>query len=373
MKTVGITGKSGFIGTHLFNNLGLLKNNYEVVDIKDEFFEKTTLLNEVISKCDIIVHLAAINRHIDPDKIYDVNVSLVKTLIHSLQVTKSLAHVIFASSIQEEKENAYGRSKRDGKKLLAKWAQENDGRFTSLIIPNVFGPFGKPFYNSFISTFSFQLNHNIKPKIDKNSDVNLIYIDELIREIVSILESDHPSDISRIVKCTSSCLVSKVLEKLSLFQILYNNNGIIPELNDKLELNLFNTFRSYLDLNKFFPYLLKSNEDMRGNFVEAIKSNTKGQVSFSFTKPGVTRGNHFHIRKIERFIVVKGEAVVRMRSINNSEVLEFKLNGNSPSFVDIPIWYTHNITNIGTDELITLFWINEFFDPDDSDTFFEKV
>jgi UDP-2-acetamido-2,6-beta-L-arabino-hexul-4-ose reductase len=151
------------------------------------------------------------------------------------------------------------------------------------------------------------------------------------------------------------------------------DKGVFPVLNDKFEVNLFNTFRCYMDIPNHYPVKLVMNTDDRGTFVETIKTGLGGQVSFSTTKPGITRGNHFHTRKIERFAVIKGKARIQLRRIGTDKVLDFELDGSEPSYVDMPIWYTHNITNVGDEELYTIFWINEFFNPDDPDTFFEKV
>ena len=144
-------------------------------------------------------------------------------------------------------------------------------------------------------------------------------------------------------------------------------------LKNRNEVRLFNTFRSYINLEKYFPFFLKKNTDERGMFVETLKLETGGQVSFSITKAGVTRGNHFHTRKIERFTVIKGKARISLRKIGTDKVYSFMLDGDSPAYVDMPIWFTHNITNIGTEDLYTQFWINEWYDPNDADTFFEEV
>ncbi|MBA7584035.1 UDP-2-acetamido-2,6-beta-L-arabino-hexul-4-ose reductase [subsurface metagenome] len=154
---------------------------------------------------------------------------------------------------------------------------------------------------------------------------------------------------------------------------MYFEDRIIPLLNDQFEINLFNTFRTYINLESHNPVKLKLHTDKRGSFVETIKSNIKGQFSFSTTKPGITRGNHFHIRKIERFAVIKGKALIQLRRIGTNEVLNFELDGEQPAYVDMPVWYTHNITNTGDEDLFTIFWINEFYDPNDPDTYFEKV
>lgn len=172
---------------------------------------------------------------------------------------------------------------------------------------------------------------------------------------------------------TSEIKVSILLQKLTEFKEDYFEKGILPNLDNSFDRNLFNTFVCYIDHQSFFPFKLKLNTDERGSFVETVKLHSGGQVSFSTTMPGITRGNHFHTRKAERFAVIKGKARIEIRRIGTNEVISFELDGKEPSFVDMPVWYTHNITNIGDYELYTIFWINEHFDANDPDTYFEKV
>lgn len=375
MLKVGITGQSGFIGTHLFNYLNLKKEEIITISFKDSYFDNEDKLSEFVSSCDTIVHLAAMNRHGDPRVIYDTNIKLVKQLIHVSEKTGNLPHILFSSSTQEERDNLYGKSKHDGRILFEEWAARNQARFTGFIIPNVFGPFGNPFYNSVVATFCHQLTHNLQPKIDIDANIQLIYVNELVDLFYKkILDPVAESATVRYkVQYTSENKVSEILLMLENFKKVYFEGHCFPELNSIFEVNLFNTFRSYFDHSLRYPVLLKKNADLRGTFVETIKTSLGGQFSFSTTLPGVTRGNHYHTRKIERFIVIKGKAVIELRRIATTEILHFNLNGEQPSFVDMPVWYTHNITNTGDEELITLFWINEFFDPDDTDTYFEKV
>ena len=180
MLKIGITGQAGFMGTHLFNNLKLFPTEFEPVPFQDDFFSVDGQLDQFVSSCDVIVHLAAMNRHGDPQMIYDTNIRLVHLLIAALERTGSRAHVLFSSSTQEERENPYGRSKKEGRILLKAWAEKNGGGFTGLVIPNVFGPFGNPYYNSVIATFSHQLNRNETPKIEVDAELKLIYIGELV-------------------------------------------------------------------------------------------------------------------------------------------------------------------------------------------------
>jgi UDP-2-acetamido-2,6-beta-L-arabino-hexul-4-ose reductase len=379
MLRIGITGQAGFIGTHLLNTLNLNKDRFKTIPFEDSYFAEEQKLNDWVRQCDTIIHLAAVNRHNDPEVIYQTNIGLVKQLIDSMEKTSSKPHVLFASSTQEERDNHYGKSKREGRELFEKWATRNDARFTGLVIPNVFGPFGNPYYNSVVATFCHQLTHNETPKIEVDSEMKLIYVGELVDEIIKKLKdyespiSNHSTIITISVPHTSIIKVSTLLQKLIKYKENYFETGIIPSLDDPFNRNLFNTFVSYIDHKNFFPFKLKLNTDERGSFVETMKLNSGGQVSFSTTVPGITRGNHFHTRKAERFAVIKGKALIQLRKIGTSELFNFELSGDQPSFVDMPIWYTHNITNIGKDDLYTIFWINEHFDLNDPDTYFEKA
>ena len=379
MIKIGITGQAGFVGTHLFNTLNLDKEKYQTIPFEDDFFKSDQLLQSFLKQCDVIVHLAAMNRHNDPQVIYKTNIGLVQQLIAACESTKSNPHILFSSSTQEERDNLYGKSKKEGRELFEQWAKQNNARFTGLVIPNVFGPFGHPYYNSVVATFCHQITHNETPKIDIDGELKLIYVNELVNVFIEHIESKqdktiHNSTSNGIkVQHTSVIKVSELLNLLLQYKTNYVDQGIIPDLNNSFERNLFNTFLCYINHTEFFPFSLKLNTDNRGSFVETVKLNSGGQVSFSTTVPGITRGNHFHIRKAERFAVIKGKARIDIRRIGTNNVLSFEMDGSQPSFVDMPIWFTHNITNIGNEELYTIFWISEHFNPDDADTYFEKV
>ena len=379
MLKIGITGQAGFVGTHLYNTLGLYPEKYVRIPFEDEFFNDNSRLENFVSQCDVIVHLAAMNRHNDPQVIYETNLGLVNKLIYACENTESVPHILFSSSTQEERDNLYGKSKKEGRQLLENWAARNKAKFTGFVIPNVFGPFGNPYYNSVVATFCHQLTHNEQPKIEIDGEIKLIYVSELVHEIIQQIETaqNEPTDIEYIktvpVNHTSQIKVSDLLQKLSWYKENYFEKGIIPNLDDSFERNLFNTFLCYIDHKSFFPFQLKLNTDDRGSFVETVKLNSGGQVSFSTTVPGITRGNHFHTRKAERFAVIKGKARIDIRKTGTEKILSFELDGEKPSFVDMPVWFTHNITNVGDEELYTIFWINEHYNPADPDTFFEKV
>jgi len=372
MIKVGITGQSGFLGFHLYSTIGLYPDKFKWIPFEDSYFEDRDKLSSFVSQCDVIVHLAAVNRHNDPEFIYHTNVTLVNKLITALDHSDNHPHILFSSSIQEDIDNLYGHSKKEGRELLADWSEKEGSTFTGLVFPNIFGPFGNPYFNSFIATFCHQLTHNETPKIEVDKTVPLIYVAEAVKIIIdSIIERNNIREY-RIGE-TSDKKVSDILDILKRYKLSYYEKGVFPELKDKFEQNLFNTFRSYIDIKHYNPVHLKLNIDDRGSFVETIKTNLGGQFSFSTTKPGIIRGNHFHTRKIERFAVIKGEAIIQLRRIGTEEVLNFHISGKEPAYVDMPVWYTHNIKNTGDEDLYTLFWVNEFYDPDDPDTYFEKV
>jgi UDP-2-acetamido-2,6-beta-L-arabino-hexul-4-ose reductase len=326
---VGITGQGGFMGGHLYNFLGTKLEEIKRISFKRNYFDDEVELQSFVKSCDVIVHIAAMNRHVDEQVLYNTNIGLVHKLVNACEVTKSIPKIIFSSSTQEEIDNLYGKSKRDGRKYFEDWATNNDGKVTSLVIPNVFGPFGRPFYNSFIATFSHQIVQGEQPKVINDSRVNLIYINELSEAFYNeIIKQDSENIQSYVVPHTSSRKVSEILGLLKYFKIQYLENNQVPKVDlNTFELDLFNTFTSFIPKD-YFPIKFTNNTDERGAFVEIIGSD---------------------------------------------EVFEYILDGAEPAFVDMPIWYTHNIKNIGNTELITLFWINEPYNPEDADTYFIKV
>lgn len=372
MIKVGITGQAGFVGTHLYNTLALTPERFERIAFERWYFDAETALDSFVASCDVIVHLSGMNRHEDPQVIYKTNIELTQKLITALERTGVSPHVIFSSSSQEERDNEYGRSKKQARIMLEEWAKRSGGIFTGMLIPNVFGPFGKPFYNSAVATFCHQLTHDEEPIIQNDVELRLIYINELVGRIVDVIIQRNGNAELKIEHTTTTS-VSEILAVLKRFKNVYSTQYIFPALANKFEYNLFNTYRCYEDIAHKFPVKFKQHSDVRGIFTEIVKLEQTGQVSFSTTHPGVTRGNHFHTRKIERFAVISGKARIQLRKFGSDHIMDFFLSGAEPAFVDMPVWHIHNITNIGTTELITIFWINEFYDPADPDTYFEEV
>jgi len=323
MINVGVTGSNGFIGWHLCRTLELHSNKFKLIEFDRVWFNECNQLDNFVSKCDILVHLAGLNRHNNESTIYNINIALAESLVESFKRVGFIGQLIFSSSIQEDRNTLFGNSKKVAREIFANW------------------------------------------------NLNLIYINDLIKNIIGLFNTEANEKL--IFEYTDKLKVSEILNLLINFKIKYLLEGQIPNFNNQFELNLFNTFRSYINLKNYFPIKYINNIDERGNFVEIIRFETGGQVSFSATENAVTRGNHFHIRKIERFSVIKGEALIQLRKIGSTEVIDYHLSGKEPAYIDIPIWYTHNIKNIGEDTLYTIFWINEFYDESNPDTYFEIV
>ena len=371
---IAITGYTGFIGKHLVNTL-LYKNNFNKDNIclvnKNEF-NNSTVLNKKLSDCEIIIHLAGVNRHHDSDFIYSENIRLTELLIENISVkTKT---VLFSSSIQQDFKNSFGKSKLKCTQLFRDWAKSNNINFINLKIPNIFGPFCKPNYNSFVSTFCNKIVKSEKIEQINDNKIDLLYIDDLINKFIECIYNpiDKTCEIYKFDNTISTNVVV-VFKILKNQWNCYTNKNTIPEICSRLERNLFNTLRSFILLENYYPKKLHKHSDQRGFFSEILRTKGKGQFSISTTMKGITRGNHFHSRKIERFIVVEGEALVNLRKVDSDKVLSFKLNGSNLDYIDIPIWYVHNIKNIGRKKLLTLFWINEPYNREDTDTFVEEV
>jgi len=368
--TVGITGMAGFVGSHLRDRLAR-EENITVPPFEDEVFSQPDKLREYVSQCDALVHLAAMNRG-DEDKLYRVNVELAAKLVTAVKEANVTPHILFSSSTQIERDNPYGKSKKEGARLLTEWAQKHNAPLTVLVIPNIFGDNGQPFYNSVIATFCHQLTHNEEPKIKIDGEINLIYINELT-ELITKNILNPPKSVEQFqVQATAQAKVSEILKLLKTFKDHYFQKRTVPEFKNDFEKNLYITFLTYMENADYEQHPVLHADD-RGSLFEVVKQADAGQFFFSTTKPGITRGNHYHTRKMEKFCVVKGQAVIRLRKTGTDQMIEYHVSGDKPSIVEIPIFHTHNITNTGNTELLTLFWTDELFDPQDPDTFYEDV
>lgn len=367
---IGITGANGFIGWHLRCYLFTRTDVTETRLAGRDVFSSSDKLCDFVSDLDCIVHLAGVNRA-EPKELIDGNIKPARQLVDALTQTGSKPIIIYSSSVQalNPDSSPYAEGKASVSGILDAWAEKTKGSLINLIIPHVFGEYGKPSYNSAIATFAHQIVNNEKPSIHNDGKLELIHVQDLAEKIVALYE-EGKSGCFRIKGKTNS--VIEVVELLKNLCDTYLDDGQLPDLSDSFNRNLFNTLRGAF-MADMRMIQVKKHEDDRGWLVETVKANSGGQCFVSITKPGATRGNHFHRRKVERFFILQGKAQVKLRKLFTEDVIVYELDGAEPSFVDIPTLHTHNITNIGEDELITLFWSDEFFDPGDSDTYFEEV
>lgn len=362
-----ITGAEGLVGWHL-RCFYHQREDVEVVPLGRAAFEDDAGLDAALANCDAVVHLAGLNRG-DPEEVAAGNIAITERLIAALEKTAATPQVVFSSSTQADKGTSYGKSKQACSEMLAKWSANCGGTFTNLILPHIFGEHGKPFYNSVVSTFCHQLATGDTPGIDNDSELCLLHCHEVAqlieRSLVENLSGDQRPEGRAI-------LVSELLTQLEQLQQTYLVDGLIPDLGDPFVLSLFNTLRSYLPAEaRKVP--LTRHADERGSLFEVVRSLNSGQTFFSTTNPGVTRGDHFHFRKVERFLVAAGEATIRLRRLYSDEVLTYEVSGDEPACIDMPTLHTHHITNSGEAELMTLFWAHEIFDPENPDTVAEPV
>lgn len=363
--TIGVTGADGMLGTHVRAYL------YGLPDVQLRSAGRTTFeqgqLNAFVKGCDAIIHLAGMNRG-DDAEVAATNIALTQQLIDGLEATGSKAHVLFSSSTHIERDTPYGASKREAAALLAAWAERSGGKFTNVILPGVFGEGGKPYYNSVVATFCYQLAMGETPTPHADSPIEQIHAQDVARRFETMIRAGEVGDVR--VQGTE-LTVFGLLSTLQDMKALYDLH-IIPDLREGIRRDLFNTYRSFLYPQRY-PVALTLHTDPRGSLFEAIKSPNGGQSFMSTTHPGITRGNHYHTRKVERFLVSGGEAEIKLRHLFGREVQTFRVSGDQPSYVDIPTLHTHNITNVGDSTLLTLFWTNELFDPANPDQVPEMV
>lgn len=362
-----ITGADGFLGWHLRSVLKP-KNQFYARGVYEHNFKSAGSMEDAIESADTVFHLAGMNRGPESE-VYETNIGLACKLIAALDCKGISPTIIFANSIHSSGDSAFGRSKREASRILAEWAQARCARYVDVILPHLFGEGGKPFYNSGFATFCHQLAKGEEPQIIQDGQLELIHAQ---RVAAKFLEWALDGTTSGQVRVEGTPMrVSEALARLKALHETYQS-GIIPALPDPLDLEFFNTYRSYL-YPEHFPVRLRLHQDERGGLFEAVKTHHGGQAFLSTTKPGITRGRHYHHHKIERFLVVSGEAEIRIRRLFDEEVRVFRVSGGEPCFVDMPTFHTHEITNVGERDLLTFFWSHEIFDPAHPDTYPEQV
>lgn len=367
---IGITGANGFIGWHLRCYLETRDDVSEVRLAGRNEFAADEKLYQFVSGLDCIVHLAGVNRA-ESHALIEGNIKPAKQLVRALTKTNATPVIIYSSSVQalNPDVNPYSESKAAVGQIFSTWSEATKGRLISLIIPHVFGEYGKPHYNSAVATFAHQVANGEQLSIHNNSKLELVHVQDLVERMIALYQGGASGDVSIVGHKIG---VVEVAAQLQNLHNTYINDGQIPDLSDHFIRCLFNTLRGAFQTNMRVRKVNKYQDD-RGWLVEAVKANSGGQCFVSTTLPGITRGNHFHRYKVERFFVLQGRARIQLRKLFNDDIVCFELDGTSPSYVDIPTLHTHSITNVGEDELITLFWADEFFDEDSPDTYFEEI
>ena len=298
MIRVGITGQSGFIGAHLTYCLQQKSDEFELINFSKEYFEDNEKLKGFVTHCDCIVHLAAMNRG-EPDEIYNCNVGLVKKLVAAIEAAEQTPHIIFSSSTQEQGKSVYGASKKEGHRIFQEWSVRSKGKYTGLAIPNVFGAFGKPFYNSVVATFCHQLAHDQEPEVKIDAELSLIYVDDLAAHICKIIQAEGAAVPE--LSPTTDIKVTEILHRLKKVRDSYIEQHTIPELNSHFDVSLFNTFRTYLE-DDYYPVSLTLHSDNRGWLFEVIKSGSGGQTFFFLDQAGSDAGQPLPYKKNRAFL-----------------------------------------------------------------------
>ena len=372
MQTVLITGSRGFIGKNLLAHLAEMN---EVRVLAAHWDDSEDIWEDLIAQADKIVHLAGVNRPEDPEEFEQGNVVLTKKICTFAATTTRRPHIIMSSSIQAQLDNAYGASKRRAEKELEKYSVEANAKVSIIRLKNVFGKWCRPDYNSVVATFCHNIACDKPIEIrDPAFELELVHVDDVVATILEELKSTDLKE--QIVELgnempSAQITLGELAGRIQEFRDM-GNSLLIPDLSDSFVQQLYSTFLSYVDPSKW-DYGLQIREDNRGSLAEFVKADGFGQIFVSRTKPGITRGNHYHHVKTEKFLVLSGQGLIRLRHINDTKVIEYLVRGDEYRVVDIPPGYTHSIENVGDSEMVTLFWANEIFDPNQPDTYFQNV
>lgn len=365
-----VTGAKGFIGKNLIAELH--NQNYTDILEYDLDTNKDTL-DAYCKESEFIFHLAGVNRPQNKEEFMKGNFGFTSTLLETLKQHKNSSPIMIASSSQAIFDNPYGQSKKAGEELILAYEKETKVPVYIYRFPNVFGKWCRPNYNSAVATFCDNIASGRPIHInDRNTEMNLIYIDDLVEELINVLNGKaNKKDDFYEVPTVYTISLGDIADLLISFKES-RHDLIIPNMEDLFTKKLYSTYLSYLPKDQF-AYPLKMNVDNRGSFTEFIRTSDCGQVSVNISKPGITKGNHWHHTKNEKFLVVKGEGSIRFRKIDEDDIIDYRVNGEKLEVIDIPTGYTHNIENLGDDDMITIMWANEAFVPEKPDTYYLKV
>ncbi len=376
-----VTGAKGFVGKNLVEALKNIRDEKDKTfsiskDIEILEFDIDTpieKLDEFTKKADFVFHLAGVNRPKDEKEFMEGNFGFTSTLLESLKKNNNKAPVLITSSIQATRDNEYGKSKKAGEDLIFSYGEENGVKTLVYRLPNVFGKWSRPNYNSAVATFCHNVARDLPIQVnDRAVEMNLVYIDDVVSEFINALDNKETRE-------KEYCYVP-IVHKITLGEIVdliysFKNSRedrSVANMQDGFAKKLYSTYLSFLPEDKF-SYPLKMNVDQRGSFTEIIRTAERGQFSVNISKPGIVKGNHWHNTKNEKFLVVSGKGVIRFRKVGSDDIIEYYVSSDKLEVVDIPVGYTHNIENLGDSDMVTFMWCNECFDPDKPDTFYLEV
>ncbi len=364
-----ITGSNGFIAKNLIEHLKRDESlHLYLFDKKDSL----NILETYVKEVDFIFHLAGVNRPKYITEFYEGNSNLTKIIVNILKENKKNTPILFSSSIQSDLNNDYGKSKLEAEKILLDYSKSTQAKIFIYKLPNVFGKWSKPNYNSVISTWCYNIANKLDIQLnDEKVELNLVYIDDVIKSFIKQLEIKEIKDY--YVKIET--IYKKTLVEIRDLLFAFKENRttlLIPNVASGFERALYATYLSYLPTGDF-SYTLNGHKDERGTFYEILKTLNSGQFSLSTTAPGITRGNHYHHTKNEKFLVVRGEALIEFRHIVTNEIISYKVSDKKMQIVEMIPGYTHNIKNTGKEEMILILWANETFDQKNPDTYFLEV
>ncbi|SDO00582.1 UDP-2-acetamido-2,6-beta-L-arabino-hexul-4-ose reductase [Psychrobacillus sp. OK028] len=366
-----ITGASGFVGKNL---VAELKNRgYEDLFL---FTRENTLenLKQFTKECEFVFHLAGINRPENEEEFMEGNFRFTSKLLEFLKMHNNKSPVLITSSIQAEKNTSYGESKKLAEEVIFNFSKETGGEVYVYRLPNLFGKWSKPNYNSVVATYCYNIARNLDIKVnDPEAELTLCYIDDVLEEFVGALQGS-PTKLNNsycTIQKTYPIKLDELVDHIESFKESRTTLSI-PNMEDDFTKKLYSTYLSFLPKDQF-SYDLKMNVDNRGSFTEFLRTSDRGQVSVNVSKPGITKGNHWHHTKNEKFLVVSGEGLIRFREIHSADIIEYQVSGEKLQVVDIPVGYSHSIVNIGDSDLVTVMWVNECFNPKNPDTSYLEV
>ena len=378
-----VTGARGFVGRNLVSQLRNIaegKAKWYKVSGKDlqvyeyDIDSDPAELEVYCKNADFVFNLAGVNRPQDPKEFMEGNFGFASTLLDTLQKYGNTCPVMISSSIQAELDNPYGESKRAGEQLMFDYAAKTGAKVLVYRFPNLFGKWCRPNYNSAVATFCNNIANDLPIQVnDPTVTLRLCYIDDVVDELIAALTDDEHSDGKFCyVPMVHEVKLGEIVDLLNKFKVMPETLAV-PTLSNGFEKALYTTFLSYFPKEKFC-YPVKMNIDPRGSYTELIRSEHNGQFAVNISKPGITKGQHWHHTKNEKFVVVHGHGLIQLRKLGTDEIVEFEVSGDKIEVVEMIPGYTHNIINLSeTDDLVTFMWANECFDPSRPDTYFEPV